>query len=469
MLASCSLVLTLLASPPLAITHLNIVVPGSRTILRDQTVLIQDGKITQVGPNLAIPATAQTVEGKDRWAIPGLWDMHVHLFDDRGLKLMVANGVTGARVMWGSPVHLGWRKRIDSGQMLGPRLKLAGAIVDGPKPIWPGTIAVKTPEDGRRAVRLIKNDGYDFVKVYSLLGAASYRAIAAEAKAEKIDFEGHVPYSISLAEAAELGQRSSEHLMGFSVEASSEGDSIRRKLEKIGEEGFAKVADSSKDVFALAKKTATPASWERVIRQAARSPMWQCPTLAVLRAISYLDDPQFRDDPRLKYVSPMISASWNPKTDFRLKNRSEADWKEAKTGFKRNLDLFTQLYRQGAKMLAGTDCLNPYVFPGFSLHDELALMVQAGMTPTDALACATTYPAEFLREGHRGQIAQGEPADLVLLQADPTVDIHNTTKIAAVVRAGRYLDRAELDALLASCAYPPARKADQPTGWCIDP
>jgi imidazolonepropionase-like amidohydrolase len=171
--------------------------------------------------------------------------------------------------------------------------------------------------------------------------------------------------------------------------------------------------------------------------------------LTVLHAIASLDEDAFRNDPRLKYVDAMTRLRWNPKNDFRLKSLTKDDFARQKVAFARAVDCVGRLHRAGVPILAGTDELNPYVFPGFSLHDELALLVKAGLPPRDALRAATINPAKFLgKEATMGTVEAGKTADLVLLDADPLADIANTKKIRAVIVRGRLLDREELDRML---------------------
>jgi imidazolonepropionase-like amidohydrolase len=176
---------------------------------------------------------------------------------------------------------------------------------------------------------------------------------------------------------------------------------------------------------------------------------WQCPTLTVIRSMASLDDPTFTNDARLKYMPPSIAERWNPRNDARLATKTPADYLLDRRVYRKQLEIVGAMHRAGVKILAGTDVLNPYAFPGFSLHDELALLVEAGLSPMDALKTATLNPAAYLGMSDRlGTIAPGKLADLVLLDANPLDDIAHTKRIAAVVIAGRLLDRRELDALL---------------------
>jgi hypothetical protein len=182
-------------SQPLAFTHVTVIDSTSANPKPDHTVIIMGDRITALGKadEIKVSAEAQLVDATGQFLIPGLWDMHVHWYGRAYLPLFLANGVTGVRLMFGAPIHLQWRQELAEGKLLGPRMILASPIVDGPKPMWPGSIAVSDEADGRQAVMRVKKDGWDFVKVYSFLPRDAYFAIADEAKQQHILFAGHVP------------------------------------------------------------------------------------------------------------------------------------------------------------------------------------------------------------------------------------------------------------------------------------
>jgi imidazolonepropionase-like amidohydrolase len=441
------------------IQDVSVVHPGDSKAVEHQTVVIRDDKILSVTRASSAPVVpdAKVVDGKGKFLMPGLWDMHVHLLDSKSLGLFTANGVTGIRTMFGASSHTSWRNQTDAGTIVGPRMVVGSPIVDGPKPVWFGSVAVTTPDQAREGVRKIKADGYDFVKVYSLLSREAYFAIADECKKVGIPFEGHVPHSIGILEAEKAGQRSSEHVMGLAVASSTKENEVLAQFNAVVGEGLAKTSEVSKKLSPEILATFDAKKWEVLLEKMSQGKMWQCPTLVVLKAVSYLDVPEFRKDERLKYVPAFLAAQWDPKSDFRLKNRTPAEWENAKKNFKQNLKQVELMHKAKVPIIAGTDCLNPFVFAGFSLHDELAMLVEAGMTPAEALATATVNPAKYYGlTKWAGDVKPGKRADLVLLSANPLVDIRNTTKIEAVVQRGRVFDRKQLDALLKTCEYGPA-------------
>lgn len=428
-----------------AITHATVVDTESGALLPDRTVLVRAGRIEAVAPaaELPVPDGADVLDAEGRYLIPGRWDMHVHWYTERELPLFLANGVTGVRQMFGSPLHHAWRSRQAAGELLAPRQVIASRIVDGPQPVWPFSIAVGTPEEGRAAVRTALDEGADFVKVYSLLPQESWRAIADECRRLGVRFEGHVPDAVGVAEAADAGQATIEHCTGVLLAGSSEEEALRAQ---------ARAGTGSRDARALAaSRTQDPEQVAALHARLVANGTWMSPTLTVLHAISRLDDEAFVADERLRYVSAFTRAQWDPANDKRLGGRSAEDWATAREVYEAVRGSVRAMHASGVRFLAGTDAMNPFCFPGFSLHDELELLVGCGLSPLDALRAATWNPAQHLGlTAEIGSVAAGKAADLVLLEADPLADIAHTRGIVAVVAGGRLLRRAELDAMLAA-------------------
>ena len=442
----------------LAFTHATVIDATGAPAQSDVTVIITGDRITAMGRNADIrpPTNAAVMDATGKFLIPGLWDMHVHWYARGYLPLFTANGVTGIRMMWGTPMHHEWRKEIEAGSLLGPRMLIGSTIVDGPKPIWPGSITAGNAAEGRQAVLKAKQSGADFVKVYSLLPREAYFAIADEAKKEGIPFAGHVTVAASAQEAAAAGQKSIEHLTGILTACSSREDYLLQSAQDALATMLATTngpmsAISKIDQSAqLALNTYSPLRADELFAEFKTNHTWQCPTLIVLHNIAYLDDPSLAGDSRLKYMPREVRLSWDPANDFRFKNRTPENIAAGKKVYQKELTLVGAMQRAGVGILAGTDTLNPYCFPGFSLHDELGLLVQAGLTPMQALQAATLNAARFMdREKDLGTIAPGKLADLVLLDADPLEDIANTRKINAVVFDGRLYSRSALDEILA--------------------
>lgn len=399
---------------PLAFTHVNIIdMTGAKPHL-DMTLIIVGNRIARIGKarSVRVPRGAEVVNAAGRFLIPGLWDMHVHLGDEAfdknfNLRLFIANGVTGIRLMDGDPAYHSWHREVDSGTLLAPRMVIASQI------IGIGDLSNISAAQTREEVRKAKQAGADFIKVHDKLSRESYFALIDEAKRLGLPVAGHTPDSISAEEVSQAGQKSIEHSSGLAPAGSD--DAIAAKW------------------FALFKKNQT----------------WQCPTLIMRHNYAGLDDSGFADDPRLKYAKPSWVEVWLRMTQA-AKTWPSGEAAKRKETIRKEDALVGALQRAGVGILAGTDSTNPYVLPGFSLHDELALFVKAGLTPMEALRTATYNPAKFLGLiGSLGTIERGKFSDLVLLDANPLENISNTKMIAAIVVNGRYLPRKSLDEMLA--------------------
>ena len=426
---------------PIVFTHATIIDVTGATPRRDATVVITGDHISAIGDsaNISLPAGAQVVDATGKFLIPGLWDMHVHWYSRDTFTLFIANGVTSVRQMFGNSDLLRWRDQIAKGSLLGPRMAVASPIIDGPEPIWPNSIAVRNEEEGRKAVRRVKEWGADFVKVYALLPRDAYFGIADEAKQQGITFVGHVPNAVSPLEASDAGQKSIEHLTGMLIASSDKETELREKLVK------ANSPEARGRVQATALETYDEKKAADLVARFVKNQTWQCPTLTVLRSNAYLGDENFRRDGRLKYMPRLVQQRWS----YRIANRSGGDNAGAIKVLQRQFEIVGAMQKAGVPILAGTDTGNPFCFPGFSLHDELALLVIAGLTPIEALRSATLNPAKFFGlDQTLGTIGQGKIADLVLLDADPLLDIRNTQRVNAVVSNGRLFDRKALDKML---------------------
>ena len=413
-------------------------------------VIVRDDRIVGIVPREELGKASEKlagtwVDGRGKFLIPGLWDMHVHMvFGDWfprakeiTLPLFIANGITGVRDMGGElDVLQQWRKEITTGTLLGPRMVISGPMLDGPQPRFPNSVAIKTPENGRRAVDDLKRRGADFIKLQSLLPRDAVFAIADEARKQRITFVGHVPDAVRASEASNAGQKSFEHLIGI-LEGSS-------PLE----DEFIKGAKTESKFLS----TYDPARAEGLFALLAKNQTWQCPTLVWERGGNLIDEKDFAHDSRAKYVPAYWKdVTWKRFTDQVMHEFNTDDLATRKRFVEKELEVVNTMHRAGIPFLAGTDTPpGVYIFPGFSLHEELQRFVAAGFTPMEALQTATLNPAKFLGMQDRlGTIEEGKLADMVLLDANPLEDIGNTQKIAAVIVNGRYLSRADLDKMLA--------------------
>jgi len=444
--------------PPLAFVHATVVDVAEGHSLEDRTVVVHDRRIVEVGPSDEVtpPDGAVIVDATGWWILPGLWDMHAHPddpemwhleFEPEDRDLLIPQfplwGVTGIRDMGGAWETIeDWRRRIADGSLLGPRIVAAGPLVDGPRPMWPGSIAAGTTGEGRAAVDSVVALGADFVKVYQLLPREAYDGIASRAKEVGIPFAGHVPNALSTVEVSEAGQASIEHVIPLGRESADEG-AVRAAVDAVG--------DAADEFRGAAMMEAVlehhdPAKALPIYRTLIANGTWVVPTLLVWHQNAYFDpaDPSVAE--RLPYMPRYIRRWWTPEENVHLQDRDEAGERMMRAVYRSASRIVGEMREAGlTRFLVGTDTGgNPHTFPGSGVHDEMALLVEAGLEPAEAIRAATSGPAEFLGlSDSLGTVAAGKLADLVLLEADPLADITNTRRIAGVVVGGRWIDADE--------------------------
>ena len=443
-----------------AITHVAVVDTVSGKIKPDQTIVIAAGKITQIVPSAEFhPGTGtRIIEARGKYLIPGLWDMHVHIAGisadpkwskDVILPLLTAMGVTGVRDMGGDlGVLRAWKQEIEAGKLPGPHIFAGGPMLVPSGKKTPEQWPVTTTEEARLAVRELKKQGADFIKIISVPSREIFFAIADEANKEKIPFVGHVPLTVTASEASGAGMRSIEHIVysNLSLDCSSKEKELRAALPEArknrDEAATGRILTEAVNTFSSEKAAALWATFRK-------NGTWMTPTLVSIEAqTSQPRTPEEQaSDPRLEFFPASLRKEWDPRDP---KNRvSEEDQKWWANQYANDTRLTTEMHKAGVSLLAGSDSLDRFVFPGFALHQELALLNQQGLSPLEALRAATSEAAKFLgHEGEFGVIVTGAHADLVLLDENPLDKISNTTSITAVIRDGAYLDRATLNLML---------------------
>lgn len=434
----------------LVITHISVLDVRRERIENDSTVIIISNRINKIGKSsiTKIPKNAEIINGSGKYLIPGLWDMHVHFWnDEKLLALYVANGVTGVRDMGGdlNRVKL-WREATAKGNLIAPRIIAApGFPLDGSpfelsllglKPI-----VIKSPSESRIAVDNLKENGGDFIKILSALSSESYFAVVGEAKKKRISFAGHVPETVSAAEASDAGQKSIEHLFGIALACSSRETELRNKrIEAIKQSNWSEYREIENQILDSfdAKKA------EKLFKKFARNRTFQTPTLTMLKRtwLRFETDPA--KDPRLSLIPPFIKETWgNPAEDLQKIPAERIAYFDR--AFKQSLELVKLMRQAKVKIIAGTDMGDSFTFPGSTLYDELELLVQAGLTPMEAIQSATLNAAQYQNLSKSfGTIEKGKIADLILLDANPLKDIRNIRKINAVIFDGKILPSAKL-------------------------
>ena len=437
-----------LARGTLAITNVSVIPMTRDTVLTDATILVRDGRIVSVGPtrSVQVPNGARRIDGRGKFAIPGLADMHTHLFSDSEvpdsiapyeLGLMVANGITATRFMMGTPEQLALRQDVAAGKIVGPQLWVASPEFAGRRYGGEGFHgkAIPTPEDARAAVREIAAQGYDFIKITLFVETLAFDALADEAKKHGIRLVGHVDPRVGVPHALAAGQHI-EHLDNYMEQVLADSAPTKASVSDRGV--YSARAWESLDHVDDAKV-------RRIAGVTARSGTFTTPTLTIFRNAFAVGVPDsvLRRWPDWNVYPPHARTLWLGAMDKywttpALESRRRR-WTETRYA------LVKAIADSGGRIMAGSDSPEFLHSYGYTLHRELESLVAAGLTPYQALAAATRTPAAFLNASSEwGTIAPGRRADLVLLSANPLADIRNTTRIDGVALGGRWFDAADL-------------------------
>ena len=455
LILSCIYVLGFTQTSIIAIKDATVIDVVNGKLSYNQTIIIEGTKITSISDNAKIPKGAKLVDAKGKYVIPGLWDMHAHSFSDRRfewlLPLLIANGVTGVRELGTAvpfdSIHI-IIKQVKEGKFVGPRFgAITQKIFNGSEmPGWP-VIGVTNSNDARGLVKLYKKNGMDYIKVYNTLPREILLAIMEEAKLQGMPVGGHVPYLMSASDASDLGFASIEHNTGILVACANDEKNLRAEWDSIpanlGPGAGRRQQVEYKSLQSFDENKAT-----ELFKRFARNGTSLCPTVVVpIRNIKTTDE--LAKDDRLKYIPKEMRDRWYDQMQATATVRPASNDNRLKILTEKRISIVGLMQRSGVNILAGTDFPNPYIYPGFSLHDELELLVQGGLTPLQALQTATINAAKFLHmEKEIGTVAKGKYADLVILDANPLEQISNTRKIQAVIANGRLFVRADLDKLL---------------------
>jgi imidazolonepropionase-like amidohydrolase len=420
-----------------AFVGVSVVPMDKERVVANQTVVVRDGRIVEVGPTgkAKIPTGATQIDGRGKFLMPGLADMHAHLFPGDGtandlatqqLILYLANGVTTVRNMIGAPAHVVLRDRVKEGKLLGPTVYTAGPPLTGKDAV--------SPEVAERIVAAQKQAGYDLLKVHEGLRPEVYETIASAARKSGIPFAGHVTASVGLQRALAARQASIEHLDGY-LQALIPQDSpvppppsqvvLGPALEHVDERRLPALARATRDAG-----------------------VFNTPTLALFKIVVSADDPAvFSKWPELRYVPAKMREGF-AKQKGGIK-AGEAPAAELKRYVELRDHVVKALHDAGAKLLVGPDSPQLFLVPGFGTHREMAAMAEAGLTPYAVLQAATRNAAEYLgTPGEFGSIESGRRADLLLLDANPLQSVANCSRVAGVMVRGRWLPKAELDKML---------------------
>ncbi|MFD2100711.1 amidohydrolase family protein [Flagellimonas iocasae] len=441
------------------VTHVNVVDVESGKVIPDQNVLIQDDTILDIRSadgNVNYSAN-RVIQAEGKFIIPGLWDMHAHPDDpevwrmhpkqeekDRLMPLFVVNGVTGIRDMGGDiKLVQRWRKLYEDGALLAPKIFAAGPLLDGPNPMWDGSVGINSPEYAKQVVDSLIAEGIDFLKIYSLLPRETYLAVSSYANEIGFPFVGHVPYTVPPSEAAETGMKSQEHLLEILKEcADTPSQEFMQSLEAVDD----RIGRSNQlnDFRLNTFKTSKADSLYGIFK---KYNIWHCPTLSMWYKNAWYEEELSKDSDLVDYLPPYLRAYWTPEHNDHLQNRDRADYIDIKKRLYRlYLEMVKAMNEKEVLFLAGTDVgANPLCHPGVGVHNELEAFTHAGLSPAEALKTATLNPALFfdIQEKY-GTVSMGKMADLVLLNENPLEDINNVREINLVIRDGQVIDATEI-------------------------
>lgn len=424
-----------------AFVNVSVVPMDSERVVDHQAVIVRDGQIVTIAPatSTTIPPHAIQVDGTNKYLMPGLSDMHVHFHEYKELyaALFLANGITTIRVMWGSEDVLAWRRMAEKGEKLCPTIYTSSPAIDGNSPDWPNATVVQTAAEAKQVVQEYKKLGYDFIKVYDKLSLEVYQALVGVAHEQNIPVVGHVPFSVGLNRVLNAKQASIEHLRGY-IQAIQADSSPYRNIPW------------DRRIMRKAVEYAEENKIEDVAIQTRDAGVWNCVTHVVTQKnVPPSQQEALRNRPEMQYIPSNILARWMPHNDHRRKDLKEEDYDEIRHGDTLRMKITKALQDAGAGILLGTDTDNPFVIPGFSIHEELHNLVEAGLSPFEAISAGTRNAAKFLKADNVfGSVAVGKRADLLLIEDNPLIDVKNVTKLAGVMVHGQWLSVDDINTML---------------------
>jgi imidazolonepropionase-like amidohydrolase len=424
------------ATREIVFVDVNVIPMDKEHVLANQTVVTKNGKITAmgIGKKVKYGKGALIIDGKGKYLIPGLAEMHAHVppIEDIEpmkdvLSLFAVNGITTIRGMLGHPKHLELRDKVRKGEILGPHFYTTGPSING--------MSVTSPEAGAEMVRKQKQAGYDFLKLHPGLTRAKFDSVAKSAKKVGILFAGHVSFGVGVWRAIEAGYSSIDHLDGF-VEGLVPG--IETMVEQ-------QTGPFGLQVAHKADTTQIP----KLMKALKENNIWVVPTqsLAERWFSPHYTSEDFKKDHDMKYMSPKTTEQWIKSKDG-LMNDPSFNVSQADQFVKLRRKLIRECQKNGIGILLGCDAPQVFNVPGFSSHHELSYLVTSGLTPFQALQAGTVNVARYLNVKDAGTIAVGNLSDLILLNENPLADINNTKKISGVMLGNQWMDRSYIDTTL---------------------
>lgn len=443
------------------------VIDAADSLRSNMSVVVIGDRINAVGKasDIDAPNGATVIDGQGKYLIPGLWDAHVHLSYNKALissmfSLFLANGITSIRDTGGHldlvmPLKEKSMQQVDTT----PRLMVAGPLLDGVPRVYDGdpgrpnlAVGADSPEEARQTVDSLVNAGVDLIKSYEMLTPEAFAAVLDQAQSHGMKVTGHVPLSMDVIDASRQGLNSMEHLRNLEMACSSNHESLlKERLQMLGEGRSEKRGGMLRSSIHEAQRVSAIRSQDeercsRVLNLLAENNTWQIPTITLLTGSAYRSYTRKEWGDNFRYLPDSVGQSWEKRI---LESADEPIDPDSKLFAGWAMEMISQLKKSGVKIMAGTDTPISFLTPGFSLHEELALLVRGGLSPLRAIESATFLPAQYFEmEDELGLIKKGMFADLLLLNANPLEDINNTRQIESVIKDGKLYTRADLDDIL---------------------
>ena len=451
----------------ICIQNINTIDPNEG-LKENQTIIIREGRILKIASTseLSLDPANNIVDGTGQYMIPGLWDAHVHFsfmeeLAPMMLDLFLAYGITSVRDTGGRIEFVKvWKDKALANPTTAPRVMIAGPLLDGMPNVYDGSdpghpplsVGLPTVTDVAEQIDLLHSQGVDLLKAYEMLTPDQFATVIEKAKEKGLKVTGHVPLSMDVIAASNGGLNSMEHMRNLELSMASNADELLAQRKKLLEEGKGKPGGVLRSSIHQAQRATAIQNYDEekaaaVLEVLATNQTWQIPTMALntLRTTKPFRKQAWQES--FQYLPDTISSQWNKTIDFMIDSSEVSDFQRQHADWMMNM--IKKVHESEIGIMAGTDTPIGFLTPGYSLHEEMNVLVEAGISPIEVLKSATYNPAAYFNmENELGSIKETFLADLLILDANPLEDINNTLKIKSVIRNGELHDRLALDKIL---------------------